>query len=169
MMQCALWFGFDINTSLKGKQAIMYILFVMIHVIVCIALILIVLLQTGKGAEMGAAFGGASQTIFGGAGPAPFLTKITTGAAIIFMITSLLLAYMSARPSSSSIMKDVKPIPAAQPRALPAGSAPGSADKNAMPAASVPAVPDAKAQPAQKPAGSAPPQQTPVPDAAKKQ
>ena len=169
MMQCALWFGFDINTSLKGKQAIMYILFVMIHVIVCIALILIVLLQTGKGAEMGAAFGGASQTIFGGAGPAPFLTKITTGAAIIFMITSLLLAYMSARPSSSSIMKDVKPIPAAQPRALPAGSAPGSADKNAMPAASIPAAPDAKAQPAQQPAGSAPPQQTPVPDAAKKQ
>ena len=47
----------------------MYILFVVIHVFVCIALILIVLLQTGKGAEMGAAFGGASQTIFGGAGP----------------------------------------------------------------------------------------------------
>jgi len=158
----------NINTSYKGKQVIMYILFVVIHVIVCIALILIVLLQTGKGAEMGAAFGGASQTIFGGAGPAPFLTKITTGAAIIFMITSLLLAYMSARPSSSSIMKDVKPIPAAQPSALPAGSAPGSADKNAMPAASVPAVPDAKAQPAQKPAGSAPVQQTPVPEAAKK-
>ena len=148
----------------------MYILFVVIHVIVCIALILIVLLQTGKGAEMGAAFGGASQTIFGGAGPAPFLTKITTGAAIIFMITSLLLAYMSARPSSSSIMKDVRPIPATQPAGTqPAGTAPASADKNAKPAASVPAVPDAKAQPAQKPAGSAPPQQTPVPDAAKKQ
>ena len=168
MMQCALWFSFDINKSFKGKQAVMYILFVIIHIFVCIALILIVLLQTGKGAEMGAAFGGASQTIFGGAGPAPFLTKITTGAAIIFMITSLLLAYMSARPSTSSIMKDVRPIPAAQPNALPAGSAPASADKSAKPAATAPAAPDAKAVPAQQPAGNAPVQQTPVPEAAKK-
>jgi len=168
MMQCALWFSFAINKSFKGKQAVMYILFVIIHIVVCIALILIVLLQTGKGAEMGAAFGGASQTIFGGAGPAPFLTKITTGAAIIFMITSLLLAYMSARPSSSSIMKDVRPIPAARPSALPAGSAPASADKSAKPAATAPAVPDAKAVPAQQPAGNAPVQQTPVPEAAKK-
>jgi preprotein translocase subunit SecG len=145
----------------------MYILFVMIHVFVCIALILIVLLQTGKGAEMGAAFGGASQTIFGGAGPAPFLTKITTGAAIVFMITSLLLAYMSARPSTSSIMKNVKPIPTAQPNALPAGSPPVSAEKSAKPAASAPAATDTKAQPAQKPAESAPVQQTPAPAAAK--
>ncbi len=146
----------------------MYILFVIIHVIVCIALILIVLLQTGKGAEMGAAFGGASQTIFGGAGPAPFLTKITTGAAIIFMITSLLLAYMSARPSSSSIMKDVKPIPASRPGAMPAGNVPAVPDKSAKPAAPVPTAPDAKAVPAQQPAGNAPIQQTPVPEAAKK-
>ena len=145
----------------------MYILFVVIHIFVCIALILIVLLQTGKGAEMGAAFGGASQTIFGGAGPAPFLTKITTGAAIVFMITSLLLAYMSARPSTSSIMKDVKPIPAAQPGALPAGSPPASADKSAKPAASTPAAPDAKAVPEQQPAESAPAQQIPAPEAAK--
>ncbi len=167
MMQCALWFSFDINISFKGKQAVMYIVFAIIHIFVCIALILIVLLQTGKGAEMGAAFGGASQTIFGGAGPAPFLTKITTGAAIIFMITSLLLAYMSARPSTSSIMKDVKPIPAAQPSALPAGSPPASADKGAKPAASAPAAPETKAVPAQQPAESAPAQQIPAPEAAK--
>src|SRR5512139_1959581 len=109
----------------------MYIVFAIIHIVVCIALILIVLLQTGKGAEMGAAFGGASQTIFGGAGPAPFLTKITTGAAIIFMITSLLLAYMSARPSTSSIMKNVKPIPTSRPGAMPAGNAPAVPDKSA--------------------------------------
>jgi preprotein translocase subunit SecG len=146
----------------------MYILFVIIHVIVCIALILIVLLQTGKGAEMGAAFGGASQTIFGGAGPAPFLTKITTGAAIIFMITSLLLAYMSARPSSSSIMKDVKPIPTSRPGAMPAGNVAAVPDKSAKPAAPVPTAPDAKPVPAQQPAGNAPIQQTPVPEAAKK-
>ena len=146
----------------------MYILFVIIHIIVCIALILIVLLQTGKGAEMGAAFGGASQTIFGGAGPAPFLTKITTGAAIIFMITSLLLAYMSSKPSSSSIMKDVKPIPASRPGAMPAGSAPVVPDKSAKPAAPAPTAPNTRAVPAQQPAGNAPIQQTPVPEAAKK-
>jgi preprotein translocase subunit SecG len=82
-------------------------LFIIIHIFVCIALIMIVLLQTGKGAEMGAAFGGASQTLFGGAGPAPFLSKITTVAAIVFMLTSLSLAYFSAKPIGGSIMEDV--------------------------------------------------------------
>jgi preprotein translocase subunit SecG len=66
-----------------------------IHVLVCIALILIVLLQSGKGAQMGAAFGGSSQTLFGSPGAAGFLTKITTVAAVVFMITSLLLAFWS--------------------------------------------------------------------------
>jgi len=141
----------------------MYTLLVIVHVIVCIALILIVLLQTGKGAEMGAAFGGASQTVFGGAGPAPFLTKITTGAAVIFMITSLALAYMSSKPSTSSLMKNVKPVPAA-----PASSA--APAMPAQPPAGVPAGADAKAQPAQKaaapaaaPAAPAPSAQAPAP------
>jgi preprotein translocase subunit SecG len=72
-----------------------------IHVLVCFALILIVLLQSGKGAQMGAAFGGSSQTLFGSPGAAGFLTKITTVAAIAFMLTSLLLAFWSTpeRPS----------------------------------------------------------------------
>ena len=64
------------------------IVIIFLHVIVCIALILIVLLQKGKGAEMGAAFGGSSQAVFGGAGASSFLTKITTAAAVIFMVTS---------------------------------------------------------------------------------
>jgi len=110
---------------------------------------------------MGAAFGGASQTVFGGAGPAPFLTKITTGAAIIFMITSLALAYMSSKPSTSSLMKGVKPVPAAP--AMPV-----------QPPVGLPAGADAKAQPAQKaaapaaapapaPAAPAPAAQAPAP------
>lgn len=70
-------------------------LILVIHVLVCVALILIVLLQSGKGAQMGAAFGGSSQTLFGSPGAAGFLTKITTGAAVVFMITSLLLAFWS--------------------------------------------------------------------------
>jgi preprotein translocase subunit SecG len=86
----------------------MSIFLIIIHVIVCIALIMIVLLQTGKGADMGAAFGmGSSQTLFGSAGAATFLSKATTVAAVVFVLTSLILAYMSGKPASSSVMTDV--------------------------------------------------------------
>jgi preprotein translocase subunit SecG len=86
---------------------------IIIHIIVCFALIMIVLLQSGKGAEMGAAFGGSSQTVFGGAGPAPFLSKVTTIAAVIFMVTSLALAYISAHPFRGSVMEDARSQPPA--------------------------------------------------------
>ena len=87
---------------------------VTIHVAVCIFLILVVLLQTGKGAEMGVSMGGGgSQALFGAAGPANILTKITTAVAIVFMITSLTLAYMSGHQSQSSVMKDA-PAPIEQ-------------------------------------------------------
>lgn len=92
-----------------------------IHIIVCFALIFIVLLQTGKGSEMGAAFGGASQTIFGSAGPAGFLGKLTAGAAIIFMLTSLSLAYLSGHRSGKTIFGKT-PAPAARP--IPGASLP---------------------------------------------
>ena len=84
---------------------------VVLHILVCIALILIVLLQAGKGAEMGAAFGGASQTIFGSAGAMGFLSKLTTVAAVIFMITSLLLTFSTAK-RASTVMKE-RPAPSA--------------------------------------------------------
>jgi len=65
-----------------------------LHVLVSIALILIVLLQTGRGSEIGAAFGsGSSQTIFGSSGSSGFMTKLTTIVVVIFMVTSLVLAY----------------------------------------------------------------------------
>jgi preprotein translocase subunit SecG len=79
---------------------------IILHIFVCFALILIVLLQAGKGAEMGAAFGGASQTVFGSAGAMGFLTKLTTVAAVIFMITSLVLAFSSTRRASKSVVKE---------------------------------------------------------------
>ena len=78
---------------------------IVMHILVCAALILIVLLQAGKGAEMGAAFGGASQTIFGSAGAMGFLSKLTTIAAVIFMITSLLLTFTSSK-RASTVMKE---------------------------------------------------------------
>jgi preprotein translocase subunit SecG len=77
------------------------IVITILHVIVCFALVMIVLLQAGKGAEMGAAFGGASQTIFGSSGAMGFLSKLTAGAAVLFMITSLLLAFSSTRQAGS--------------------------------------------------------------------
>ena len=82
---------------------------VIIHTIVSIALILIILLQTGKGADMGAAFGGgSSQTLFGSTGSSTFLGKLTTVAAVVFMLTSLGLAYFSGHRITSSIMTDTK-------------------------------------------------------------
>ena len=80
---------------------------VALHVTFCILLILIVLLQSGKGAEMGISMGGgAGQTLFGAGGPASILTKITTAVAILFMVTSLTLAYLSGHQSETSVMKD---------------------------------------------------------------
>jgi preprotein translocase subunit SecG len=88
---------------------------IIIHVVVCIALIMIVLLQTGKGADMGAAFGGgSSQTLFGSSGASTFLTKATTFAAVIFMLTSLTLAYRASHRASDSIIQDTRP-PMEQP------------------------------------------------------
>ena len=83
----------------------MTIALTILHILVSIFLIAVVLLQSGKGAEMGASFGsGGSQSVFGAGGGTTFLSKMTTGAAVIFMLTSLTLAYISGQPSSSSIM-----------------------------------------------------------------
>jgi preprotein translocase subunit SecG len=103
----------------------MSIILIIVHIIVCIALILIVLLQTGKGADMGAAFGGGgSQTLFGTTGASTFLSKATTVAAIVFMLTSLTLAYMSSHRSGGSIMRQQQ-APIQQPVA-PEQSAPAN-------------------------------------------
>lgn len=84
-------------------------LLTIVHVVVCVFLIVIVLLQHGKGADMGAAFGGgSSQTVFGSDGPLPLLNKITTASAILFMLTSVTLAYHSANISKGSVMENVR-------------------------------------------------------------
>jgi preprotein translocase subunit SecG len=89
-----------------------------LHVIVSAILIGMVLLQKGKGADIGAAFGGASNTVFGPRGAQSFLAKLTTTAAIIFMITSFFLAITSVK--KSSIMESVKPEPVQQQMPAPA-------------------------------------------------
>jgi preprotein translocase subunit SecG len=84
----------------------MYIVVIIFHVLACIALILIVLLQKGKGADLGAAFGGASQTVFGSKGAGGFLSRLTTAAAAMFMVTSLVLAYMSSSHGYNKTLMD---------------------------------------------------------------
>ena len=100
----------------------MRLVFILLHVVACIALILIVLLQKGKGASMGAAFGGTSQTIFGSTGAAPFLSKLTAAAAIVFMFTSLILALMFGK-GPTSVMRGVS------------GSAPETSQTQSVPPA----------------------------------
>jgi preprotein translocase subunit SecG len=78
-----------------------------LHVIVCIFLIAVVLLQRGKGAEMGAVFGGgASSTVFGSRGAGTFLSKLTTGCAVIFMATSLSLSYLMTQRTNQQLFED---------------------------------------------------------------
>lgn len=101
-----------------------------VHVIACFFLIIVVLLQTGKGADIGAVFGGSSQTVFGSGGAANLLTRLTTYTAVIFMITSLFLTWASTRSLTISVADDVpfEPPPLAAPVAEPA--APATASDN---------------------------------------
>jgi len=98
----------------------MTIVVAIIHVIIAIGLILIVLLQTGRGSDMGAAFGGgSSQTLFGSSGSSGFMTKLTTIAAVVFMVTSLVLAYTYSHKGSS-----IRSVPAqSQQQSSPAQGA----------------------------------------------
>ncbi len=121
----------------------MTILLIIVHVLVSLFLIAVVLLQSGKGAEIGAAFGGSSQTLFGSRGAASFLSKMTTGAAIAFMLTSLVLAVVTAKGGSV-----VRKVPAAQQRTMPAVPAPVGG-----------------VQPVQQPQQATPKTQQPVPQA----
>ncbi|PKN70978.1 MAG: preprotein translocase subunit SecG [Deltaproteobacteria bacterium HGW-Deltaproteobacteria-12] len=114
----------------------MYTLFTIIHVLACIIMILVVLLQAGKGANMGAAFGGSSQTVFGSSGAGTFLGKMTATVAIVFMITSLALTYSVSRKGSSlfersaaPITKQAVPAAPAQNAAIPAPAPPAPVNK----------------------------------------
>jgi preprotein translocase subunit SecG len=106
-------------------------LVVIVHILVSLALIVIVLLQHGKGAGIGAAFGGSSQTVFGSTGAAPFLAKLTAAVAILFMCTSLGLTFLG-RQQGASVMQGVGKPAATQP-------APAAPAKPALPTPAAPA------------------------------
>jgi len=115
-----------------------YIVLVTIYVVICFFLILVVLLQQGKGADIAGAFGGgSSQTAFGARGATTFLHKVTTGAFVAFVAISMILSIMEARPKASVIPKSL-PASAAPKAAAPAAPAPGSAPAS-QPAAGQPA------------------------------
>lgn len=82
-----------------------------VHILICFLLVIIVLLQHGKGANVGATFGGSGNTVFGTEGPVPMLNKVTTGIAVLFMITSITLAYFSANTRTGSVMDTGAPPP----------------------------------------------------------
>ena len=160
-------------------------LLIVIHVVSCFVLILVVLLQAGRGADMGAAFGGASTPMFGSGSSVNPLARITTFTAVTFLATALILAVSSARRASvfdsmseplaappraestatgvpaESPQAQATP-PSAQPLTIPAApNAPAASDENA-PAAGNEAAPAApSAAPAGAPAGAAPAQGAP--------
>lgn len=125
-----------------------------IHILVSIGLILVVLLQTGKGAEMGAVFGGSSSTIFGSSGAGNFLTRLTTGMAIVFMLTSLTLGYFSGRAPSGSVFETQVP---ATGRQSPGQTGPGATETR-LPSTTQQASPEA-----QPPSKDAEPQKSRAP------
>ncbi len=145
-----------------------YTILVVVQVVVSILLILLVLIQQGRGADMGAAFGGASQTVFGAAGAGGFLGKLTAGFAAAFFAIALVLARMGAVGTTGS--DSLIPIEE-QPAATPANAA---AEKAPAPTAEIPAVPTepapgaavAPAAPAAEPSPNAAATPAPVADAA---
>ena len=89
----------------------MVIALTIFHVLICVFLVIVVLLQSGRGADVAAAFGGmGSQTAFGPRGSATVLSRATTWSAVLFMITSLTLSIIASRRSSiSSVLGNIKP------------------------------------------------------------
>lgn len=127
----------------------MYTLLIVIHVLACFAIIGVVLLQAGKGADIGSAFGGAgTQAVFGSMGTPTFLGKITAAVAIVFALTSFGLAILGGDTGTSVIREPAAPAeapapssqapssetPAAPPASSPAPAAPGGAPQSGGPA-----------------------------------
>jgi preprotein translocase subunit SecG len=108
----------------------LYYLTVVVHLVVCLFLIIVVLLQSGKGSDIAAAFSGqGSQTAFGPRGAATALSRATTWSAILFMVTSLSLGVMALRQGPKSVFQNDKPpaqsaVPPAPAPAAPTPAAP---------------------------------------------
>ena len=130
----------------------MFTALIILHVMVAFIMVGVILLQSGNGAEIGAAFGGSSQTIFGARGASTFLGKLTAVTATIFMLTSLSLAIMSKQRNYSSTIGLDKPPASAPAAPSPASDSPAPAQSSPAPAPAAPAAAD----PANPPSSPAP-------------
>ncbi len=125
----------------------MQTILVVVHLFLAIGLIGLILIQHGKGADMGAAFGsGASGTVFGAKGSASFLTRLTAGLATLFFVTSMVMAYFASQRDDGNVVLDVQQPPAVESVEQPQTDVqipPAGSDENAVPAATgdEPAVP----------------------------
>ena len=128
-----------------------------LHVFVCLVLILVVLLQTGKRADIAGAFGGGgSQTAFGARGAATFLSKATTWSAVIFMATSILLGVWFGRETGESVVREpdsgaAAPAPALPPPAQPPSGAPAPGEGQPPAPAGTDKAPSQAPEPPAKP------------------
>ncbi len=138
---------------------------VTIHVLVCIALVIIVLLNAGKGADVGAVFGG-SQAMFGGEGPANFMNKLTAAVAVAFMVTSMVLALMASRGTSNSVVKESTPAPITTPAPAATSSEDLQKAMEEMATKTPPATQGAKGEEATPTATTPAPDESPAPETA---
>src|SRR5215471_17711616 len=135
-----------------------FTLLTIVHVLVCLFLIVVVLLQSGKAADLAGAFGGmGSQTAFGPRGSATLLSKATTISAILFMVTSLSLSIVASRSAGlgTSVLESA-------PKSAPTKSAPVQAPAQNQPAGGQPLSLPQTQQPPQSPAPAAPAQPSPA-------
>jgi preprotein translocase subunit SecG len=139
----------------------------MAQILVAVILVLVILLQQGKGSDMGAAFGGASSTVFGGAsGRQSFLVKVTIVLASLFMLGSLGLSWRASYIQKQGRVPKVQDTEEKAP-VIPGGAAP-TGNFPAQPGANAPSSPAAPSEPAQpSPTPSAPPK-APAPNPGKK-
>lgn len=99
----------------------MYTFLIVIHILVCFLLVAVVLLQSGRGADIGVSFGATySQTLFGSRGPASFLSKVTVVLAAVFMLSALGISILSSQLESSSVIEEGTVVPSKPPAGPPA-------------------------------------------------
>lgn len=118
-----------------------------IHVLAAVAIVVLVLLQQGKGADMGAAFGGGSQTVFGAQGSANFLSRMTAMLATIFFFTSISLAYYYGQSTEPQSVTDQVTEQQSETKVSDQPSAPEAADTSGE--SDIPVAPDTETDPAQ--------------------
>jgi preprotein translocase subunit SecG len=138
-----------------------------VHIVVCLILIVVVLLQSGKGADLAGAFGGASQTAFGPRGAATWASRATTISAILFMVTSISLAILQSRHAGvtgtgSSVMDKVKDEPTTDKKAAPPVPTPVDQSPDSSKGAA-PATPSKNAPAHATPVKTSPPTAAPTP------